>query len=166
MRAMIDPELVRAHRERALSPAHPVVRGTAHNPDTFFQARESASVYHARAPAHVLAAMDRFFALTGRRYSLFRYAGHTEAERVVVAMGSGSEVVAEAAEHLAAGGERVGALPVLLYRPSPRSTSSRPCPRRQRSSWSSIAAKSQAGRASRSTRTRWPRSRRRWRRGS
>jgi len=117
MRAMIDPELVRAHRERALSPAHPVVRGTAHNPDTFFQARESASVYHARVPAHVLAAMDRFFTLTGRRHALFRYTGHPEAERVVVAMGSGSEVVAETAEHLAAGGERVGALQVLLYRP-------------------------------------------------
>jgi pyruvate-ferredoxin/flavodoxin oxidoreductase len=117
MRAMIDTELVRMHRERALSPARPVVRGTAHNPDTFFQAREAASAYHARVPAHVLAAMDRFFALTGRRYALFRYSGHPRAERVVVAMGSGSEVVRETAEHLAASGERVGALQVLLYRP-------------------------------------------------
>ena len=117
IRAMIDPDLVRAHRDRALSPAHPVVRGTAHNPDTFFQARETASPYYAATPGIVQAAMDRLAGLCGRSYSLFRYDGHPEAERVIVAMGSGAEVARETALWLAARGEKVGALQVVLYRP-------------------------------------------------
>ncbi|MCB1498033.1 MAG: pyruvate:ferredoxin (flavodoxin) oxidoreductase, partial [Bauldia sp.] len=117
MRAMIDEGLIRAHRERALSPAHPVVRGTAHNPDTFFQARETANPFYAAVPGIVQAAMDRLGALCGRHYRLFRYDGHPEAERVVVSMGSGAEVVRETAVTLAEQGEKVGALQVLLYRP-------------------------------------------------
>ena len=120
LRAMIDEGLVRAHRERALSPAHPVVRGTAHNPDTFFQARESASPYYAATPEIVQAAMDQFAGLCGRSYRLFRYDGHPKAERVIVSMGSGAEVARETALWLAARGEKVGALQVLLYRPFSR----------------------------------------------
>jgi pyruvate-ferredoxin/flavodoxin oxidoreductase len=117
MRAMIDEELIRAHRERALSPAHPVVRGTAHNPDTFFQARETANPFYAAVPGIVQKAMDKLGGLCGRHYQLFRYDGHPEAERVVVSMASGSEVVRETALWLAAKGEKVGALQVALYRP-------------------------------------------------
>ncbi len=117
IRAMIDDDLVRAHRARALSPGHPVVRGTAHNPDTYFQARETANPFYARVPAIVQAAMERLADLTGRQYRLFRYDGHPEAERVVVSMGSGVEVVRETAVWLASKGEKVGALQVLLYRP-------------------------------------------------
>src|ERR1700745_3474235 len=80
--AMIDPDLVRAHRKRALDPEHPFVRGTAHNPDTFFQARESANPFYARVPAAVQSAMDRFAAITGRHYHLFDYFGPHDAERV------------------------------------------------------------------------------------
>ncbi|WP_421725620.1 pyruvate:ferredoxin (flavodoxin) oxidoreductase [Bauldia sp.] len=117
LRAMIDETLIRDHRARALSPAHPVVRGTAHNPDTFFQARETANPFYADVPAIVQAAMDRLADLCGRRYRLFRYDGHPEAERIVISMGSGSEVVRETALSLAERGEKVGALQVVLYRP-------------------------------------------------
>jgi pyruvate-ferredoxin/flavodoxin oxidoreductase len=117
IRAMIDDNLVRAHRARALSPAHPVVRGTAHNPDTYFQARETANPFYARVPGIVQAVMDKLGSLCGRSYRLFRYDGHPEAERVVVSMGSGAEVVRETAVWLASKGDRVGALQVLLYRP-------------------------------------------------
>jgi len=117
IRAMIDDDLVRAFRARALSPEHPVVRGTAHNPDTFFQARESANPFYERFPAIVQNAMDRLADLTGRRYTLFRYTGDPAAERVVVAIGSGCEVLDETASHLNANGEKVGVLQVALYRP-------------------------------------------------
>jgi pyruvate-ferredoxin/flavodoxin oxidoreductase len=117
IRAMIDTDLVRGHRARALSPAQPVVRGTAHNPDTYFQARETVSPFYMQAPAIVQAAMDRFGKLCGRSYRLFRYDGHAQAERLVVSMGSGAEVVRETAVWLASRGERVGALQVVLYRP-------------------------------------------------
>ncbi len=117
IRDMIDDDLVRAHRARALSPEHPVVRGTAHNPDTFFQARESANGFYDRFPAIMQATMDRLAALTGRGYRLFRYHGHPEAERVVVAMGSGCEVLDETAAYLNARGEKLGVLQVMLYRP-------------------------------------------------
>ena len=118
IRAMIDDDLVRAHRARALSPEHPVLRGTAHNPDTFFQARESVNPYYAKVPGIVQKAMDRLGALTGRKYHLFRYAGHPQAERVVVAIGSAVEVLEETAAWLSANaGEKVGVLQVVLYRP-------------------------------------------------
>ena len=117
IRTMIDDDLVRAHRDRALSPAHPVVRGTAHNPDTFFQARETANPYYAATPGIVQDAMDKLATLCGRSYQLFRYDGHPEAERVIISMGSGAEVARETALWMTAHGEKVGALQVLLYRP-------------------------------------------------
>jgi pyruvate-ferredoxin/flavodoxin oxidoreductase len=117
IRAMIRPDLVRAHRARALTPEHPVVRGTAHNPDTFFQARETANPYYARVPEIVQAAMDRFGALTGRAYTLFHYEGSADAERVIVLMGSAAETARATAAFLRGAGERVGVLQVRLYRP-------------------------------------------------
>jgi len=118
IRTMIDDELVRAHRARALSPEHPVVRGTAHNPDTFFQSREAANPFYAKVPGIVQQAMDKFAQLTGRQYHLFRYAGDPEAERVVVAIGSAIDVLDETAAWLSTNGnEKVGVLQVALYRP-------------------------------------------------
>ncbi|HET6948367.1 MAG TPA: pyruvate:ferredoxin (flavodoxin) oxidoreductase [bacterium] len=117
LRAMLDEALVRAHRERALSPERPVIRGTAQNPDTFFQAREAGNPFYLAAPVLVQQVMDRFTSLAGRAYHLFDYAGHPEAERVIVVMGSGAEVVHETVEWLLARGERVGVLKVRLYRP-------------------------------------------------
>jgi pyruvate-ferredoxin/flavodoxin oxidoreductase len=117
IRAMIDDELVRAHRTRALDPEHPFVRGTAHNPDTFFQARETVNPFYARAPGIVQAVMDRFSKLTGRQYHLFEYDGPADAERVVVLMGSGAETARETAAVLRSRGDSVGVLQVRLYRP-------------------------------------------------
>jgi pyruvate-ferredoxin/flavodoxin oxidoreductase len=117
IRAMIDDDLVRAHRGRALSPERPVTRGTAHNPDTFFQARETVNPYYLATPGIVERAMDRFAALTGRHYRLFRYDGHAQAERVAVAIGSAAETLRATAAYLNGRGERVGVLQVLLYRP-------------------------------------------------
>jgi pyruvate-ferredoxin/flavodoxin oxidoreductase len=117
LRALIDDGLVSTHRERALTPDQPVVRGTAQNPDTFFQAREAANGFYLSCPRLVAEAMDRFAALTGRRYRLFDYAGHPEAERVIVLMGSGAETAEETADWLNRRGEKVGVLRVLLFRP-------------------------------------------------
>ncbi|MDX1664523.1 MAG: pyruvate:ferredoxin (flavodoxin) oxidoreductase [Candidatus Promineifilaceae bacterium] len=117
LRAMIDDEGLIAHRERALSPDNPVLRGTAQNPDVFFQARESVNPFYARTPSLVQEAMDRFGELTGRQYSLFDYVGAPDAERVIVLMGSGAETVRETVDYLNARGERVGAVVVRLYRP-------------------------------------------------
>ncbi len=117
LRAMTDEAAVDAHRARALSPDHPVLRGTAQNPDTFFQAREACNPFYLAAPAIVREELERFERLTGRRYRLFDYVGHPEAERVVVLMGSGAEVAHEAVEWLVGRGERVGVLKVRLYRP-------------------------------------------------
>jgi len=117
IRAMIDDKYVHAHRARALDPEHPFVRGTAHNPDTFFQAREASNPFYAAVPGIVQAAMDRFAKLTGRQYRLFDYAGPADAERVIVLMGSGAETAGETAEVLTRRGEKVGVLQVRLYRP-------------------------------------------------
>src|ERR1700761_9359888 len=117
IRAMIDDDLVRQHRPRALSPERPVVRGTAHNPDTFFQARETVNPFYARVPKIVQQQMDRFAALTGRQYHLFEYFGAADADRIVVLMGSGVETVRATAKALNELGERVGVLQVRLYRP-------------------------------------------------
>jgi len=117
IRAMIRPDLIRAHRARALNPEHPFIRGTAHNADTFFQARETVNPYYAALPAILQATMDRFAALTGRDYRLYEYAGPADAERVIVLMGSGAETARETAEYLRQRGERVGVLQVRLYRP-------------------------------------------------
>ncbi len=117
LRAMMPEAAIAAHRQRAISPDHPVLRGTAQNPDVFFQGREAANRFHTECPAHVQDAMDRFGAITGRRYRLFDYVGHPAAERVVVIMGSGSETVEMTVGALVAAGEKVGVLKVRLYRP-------------------------------------------------
>ncbi len=117
LRALIDDELISAHRNRALSPEHPVIRGSAQNPDVFFQSREASSPYYAATAAIVSDEFDRFAEITGRRYSAFDYVGDPDAERVIVLMGSGSGAVEEAAAALCADGEKVGVLKVRLYRP-------------------------------------------------
>ncbi|HKH99509.1 MAG TPA: pyruvate:ferredoxin (flavodoxin) oxidoreductase [Candidatus Sulfotelmatobacter sp.] len=117
MRALINPDRVIEHRQRALSPDHPVLRGTAQNPDVFFQIRETANSYYDAAPAKVQATMNKFAEVVGRQYHLFDYVGAPDAERVIVIMGSGAEVAHETVEHLNAGGEKVGLLKVRLYRP-------------------------------------------------
>ncbi len=118
IRAMIDNEFVRAHKDRALSPEHPVLRGTAQNPDVFFQARETVNPYYAVCPGIVQKAMDRFSELTGRSYHLFDYVGPEDAERVIVIMASGAETVEETVNYLnETTDEKVGILKVRLYRP-------------------------------------------------
>ena len=117
IRAMIDDDLVRAHRARALNPEHPFIRGTAQNPDTFFQARESVNPFYARLPEIVQSVMDDFGRLTGRQYRLFDYDGPADAERVIVLMGSGVETARETAAALRRTGEKVGVLQVHLFRP-------------------------------------------------
>jgi len=117
MRAMIDDELVRAHRGRGLSPERPCVRGTSQNPDVFFQGRETVNPYYLACPDIVQKTMDRFADIVGRRYRLFDYVGAPDAERVVVLMGSGAETAHEAVEALVAAGEKVGLIKVRLYRP-------------------------------------------------
>jgi pyruvate-ferredoxin/flavodoxin oxidoreductase len=115
--ALLPEERIRAHRTRALSPDRPVLRGTAQNPDTFFQAREAANPHYLACPTIVEETMARFAALTGRRYRLFDYAGHPAAERVLVLMGSGAETAHETVDRLVGEGERVGVVKVRLYRP-------------------------------------------------
>ncbi|MDA8129350.1 MAG: pyruvate:ferredoxin (flavodoxin) oxidoreductase [Betaproteobacteria bacterium] len=117
VRAMLDPGAIAAHRARALSPEHPVLRGTSQNPDVFFQSRERANPFYDAFPRIVQDAMERFGELTGRRYRLFDYAGAADAERVIVLMGSGAETAQETVDHLNARGEKVGVLKVRLYRP-------------------------------------------------
>jgi pyruvate-ferredoxin/flavodoxin oxidoreductase len=117
LRVLVDAEAVAAHRRRALTPDRPVLRGTAQNPDTFFQAREAANGFYDACPQIVARTMARFAELTGRAYRLFDYVGHPEAERVIVLMGSGAEAVHETVDWLNARGERVGVLKVRLYRP-------------------------------------------------
>jgi len=115
LRAMIDDELVRKHRARALSPDRPVIRGTAQNPDVYFQAREACNPFYLATPTIVQNAMDKFARVAGRQYHLFDYVGAADAERVIVLMGSGAEVAQETVEALA--GEKIGVLKVRLYRP-------------------------------------------------
>jgi len=114
---MIDQELVRGHRARALTPDRPVMRGTAQNPDVFFQSRERANSFYLKTPAIVEKTMERFAALTGRRYKLFEFVGDPDAERVLVMMGSGCETAEETVASLSTRGEKVGLLKVRLYRP-------------------------------------------------
>ncbi len=117
LKAMIDNDLVREHRARGLSPDHPVLRGTAQNPDVYFQARETVNPYYEKTPAIVQEAMDKFAKLVGRQYRLFDYVGHPEAERVVIVMGSGGETVEATVRSLVEKGEKVGVIRVRLYRP-------------------------------------------------
>jgi len=114
---MISDELVQAHRRRALSPDHPVMRGSAQNPDVYFQGRETVNPFYAACPGIVQKAMDKFATLTGRQYRLFEYIGNPNAERVIIVMGSGAEAVQETVENLNAKGENLGLLKVRLFRP-------------------------------------------------
>jgi len=117
MRTLINMDRVFEHRQRALSPDHPVIRGTAQNPDVFFQMRESANAFYDVCPDKVQAAMDKFAEVVGRKYKLFDYVGAPDAERVIVMMGSGAEAAEETVEALVARGEKVGLVKVRLYRP-------------------------------------------------
>ena len=117
LRSLVDDELIRAHRARALSPEHPVLRGSAQNPDVYFQMREAVNPFYAAVPGIAQEAMDKFAKVTGRHYNLFDYFGHPDAERVVVIMGSGGETVVETVKYLAEKGEKVGAVLVRLFRP-------------------------------------------------
>lgn len=117
MRACIDDDLVREHRYRRLSPDAPVVRGTAQNPDVFFQAREGANAYYAAMPDIFQSAMDKFAKETGRQYHLFDYYGAPDADRVIVIMGSGAAVAHETVDYLVKHGEKVGLVTVRVYRP-------------------------------------------------
>jgi pyruvate-ferredoxin/flavodoxin oxidoreductase len=117
LRAMVNDELIRAHRARALSPDSPVMRGSAQNPDVFFQARETVNPFYLAFPGIVQQAMDRFARIVGRQYQLYQYYGPPDADRVIVIMGSGAETAQETMEYLNTKGEKVGLLKVRLFRP-------------------------------------------------
>ncbi|HJW87156.1 MAG TPA: pyruvate:ferredoxin (flavodoxin) oxidoreductase [Candidatus Brocadiaceae bacterium] len=117
MRAMIDDDLVFAHRKRGLTPDNPFIRGTSQNPDVYFQGRETVNKYYAATPAIVQKAMDRFAKITGRQYKLFEYIGAPNAERVVIVMGSAGETIVNTIQALNAKGEKLGVIQVRLYRP-------------------------------------------------
>jgi pyruvate-ferredoxin/flavodoxin oxidoreductase len=119
IREMIDDRLVFAHRERALNPDNPFIRGTAQNPDVYFQGRETVNPFYDAVPGIVTEEMKKFAELTGREYATVRYFGAKDAEKVIVLMGSGAETAIETAEFLVADGEKVGVLQVSLYRPFP-----------------------------------------------
>ncbi|WP_020562688.1 pyruvate:ferredoxin (flavodoxin) oxidoreductase [Methylosarcina fibrata] len=116
-RTMIDDEWIAAHRGRALSPEQPVLRGSAQNPDIYFQARETVNPYYQAMPAIVQQAMDRFAEISGRSYRLFDYVGAEDAEKIIILMGSGAETVEETVEHGTARGEKIGLVKVRLFRP-------------------------------------------------
>lgn len=117
MRAMIDDDLVAAHKARALSPDHPTIGGTAQNPDVYFQGRETVNKFYNAAPDIVQGAMDKFAELVGRQYKLFDYVGAPDAEKVIIIMGSGADTVHETVDYMTAKGEKVGVLKVRLFRP-------------------------------------------------
>ena len=117
MRSMIDDGLLKAHRERALTPDNPFIRGTSQNPDVYFQGRESVNSFYDKTPDIVQSAMDEFAQLTGRQYKLFEYFGAKDAERIIILMGSGAEAVQETVAYLNAQDEKVGLIKVRLYRP-------------------------------------------------
>ncbi|HRY56084.1 MAG TPA: pyruvate:ferredoxin (flavodoxin) oxidoreductase, partial [Spirochaetia bacterium] len=117
MKAMISDELVRAHRARGLTPERPMIRGTSQNPDVYFTSRETTNKLYAAVPEIVQRAMDKFAKVAGRQYKLYEYAGAPDAERLVIVMGSGADVVESTAAYLAKKGEKVGVLKVRLFRP-------------------------------------------------
>ncbi|HKK21477.1 MAG TPA: pyruvate:ferredoxin (flavodoxin) oxidoreductase, partial [candidate division Zixibacteria bacterium] len=117
MSDMLPESLIVQHRQNALSPDRPTIKGTSQNPDVFFQSRETVNRYYLQAPAIVQRNMDKFTAIVGRKYRLFDYFGHPEAEHVAIIMGTGSEVVHETVDQLVAQGEKVGMIKVRLYRP-------------------------------------------------
>ena len=115
--AMMPEDAIMDHKKRSLDPDHPVIRGTSQNPDVFFQAREAANTFYEKVPGIVEETMNEFYEHTGRRYSLFYYEGHPEAERVIILMGSGEGAAREAVEAMVKNGEKVGVLFVRLFRP-------------------------------------------------
>lgn len=117
IRQMIDPKDVARHRQRALNPDNPFIRGTAQNPDVYFQSREACNPYHQKVPSIVEETMQQFEQLTGRSYKLFEYYGHPQAENIIIIMGSGAGAVHETVDYLNAKGEKTGYLHVHLYRP-------------------------------------------------
>ena len=117
LQAMISDELVQAHRKRALTPDRPMLRGTAQNPDVYFQGRETVNPFYLAVPTIVQNAMDKFAGLVGRKYELFQYSGAPDAERVIILTGSGAEVAEEAVEVMVEKGQKVGLVKVRLYRP-------------------------------------------------
>ncbi|MCF7982784.1 MAG: pyruvate:ferredoxin (flavodoxin) oxidoreductase [Thiohalocapsa sp.] len=117
IRAMIDEELITAHRRRAMNPDHPIIRGTSQNPDVYFQGRETVNPFYAALPDIIQAQMDKLAGFTGRRYKLYEYVGAEDAERVILLMGSGIGAAQEAVEHMVARGEKVGMIKVRLFRP-------------------------------------------------
>ncbi len=117
IKTMMPEDNIMEHKKRSLDPDHPVIRGTSQNPDVFFQAREAANTFYQGVPEIVQKTMDEFFAHTGRRYNLFDYIGHPEAERIVIIMGSGAGAVKETVDEMVENGEKVGALFVRLFRP-------------------------------------------------
>jgi len=117
MRQMIDDELVRAHRARGLTPERPSIRGTSQNPDVYFTSREATNNLYKAVPAIVQKTMDKFAKIVGRQYKLFEYAGAPDAERIVIVMGSGADVVEETVDYLVKKGEKVGVLKIHLFRP-------------------------------------------------
>ncbi len=117
LRAMIDDQQVSQHRARAMTPDNPIIRGTAQNPDVYFQARETVNRYYMECPVTVQDLMDQFADLTGRQYYIYEYYGAPDAEYVLVLMGSGAETVHETVDYLTAQGEKVGVVKVRLYRP-------------------------------------------------
>ena len=119
LRAYVPESLIIEHRDRALSPEHPYIRGTAQNPDTYFQSRETVNPYYDKVPGIVQGAMDEFAELTGRQYHLMEYYGDPDAEAIIIIMGSGAQSAMQAVDHLLADGRKVGVLQVRLYRPLP-----------------------------------------------
>ena len=117
LQAMISDELVQAHRKRGLTPDRPMLRGTAQNPDVYFQGRETVNPFYLAVPTIVQNAMDKFAGLVGRKYELFQYSGAPDAERVIILTGSGAEVAEEAVEVMVEKGQKVGLIKVRLYRP-------------------------------------------------
>lgn len=159
LRALIDDDLVRSHRARALSPLRPVIRGTAQNPDVFFQARETVNPYYAAAPRIVAEGMDLFAERTGRRYRPFDYVGADDADRVIVVMGSACETVESTVTHLNREGENVGLVKVRLFRPfdTERLVASLPATLRSSTVRRSLAARgSPCTRMSRRPSPSWP----------
>ncbi len=117
IRAMIDDDMVREHRARALTPDNPFIRGTAQNPDVYFQGRETVNRFYSKCPELVQDAMNRFAAITGRQYGIYEYYGAPDADRIIVMMGSGALTAEETIDHLNSEGEKTGMVKVRLYRP-------------------------------------------------
>lgn len=126
IRPLVNWDKVEEFRATAMNPEHPHVRGTAQNPDIYFQNREAANLFYEAVPSIVIENMKKVESITGRKYHLFDYVGHPEADRVIIAMGSSCEVIEETVQYLNSLGQRVGLVKVRLYRPLPRISAARP----------------------------------------